>query len=354
MADSVLTLAPDIALTTDWLGHPVAINLNPKIGAIKLTDSELLALVELMSDGPRGDGQESSDTPISQDVIHRLLNDHVIDSCLSQDQQLYSASMIEAYIASRRVPSTVVDVVASLASVGQHTSVLDIGCGPGSLSVQLAKRSTRVTAIDINADFISEVAKEALRNDVYVETVRVSGNKLSLAPRRFNVVIACQSFHWLEPTRASEGISRHVQSDGHFVAIETKLALHKDHVMRRHFNIGSYTHDEAISECARHAISYAHMFAALRHDNLRLLSAVVVDETRQFDRDFARAYLFDRNISAAMPESASTADAILATIFSESVGELGHCYWLIAVFGPNGKATRDIRHNSVVNTVISI
>ena len=59
-------------------------------------------------------------------------------------------SVAELYDAARQgYPAEIVDAVLANAAVGRGGAVLEIGCGTGQLTRQLAGRELRLTAIDI-------------------------------------------------------------------------------------------------------------------------------------------------------------------------------------------------------------
>jgi ubiquinone/menaquinone biosynthesis C-methylase UbiE len=59
-------------------------------------------------------------------------------------------SVAELYDAARRgYPGEIVDAVLANAAIGPGAAVLEIGCGTGQLTRQLAGRALRLTAIDI-------------------------------------------------------------------------------------------------------------------------------------------------------------------------------------------------------------
>ena len=72
-------------------------------------------------------------------------------------------------------------------AVAAGTSVLDVGCGAGALSLGAAVLGARVTAIDIDPEAVAATAGNAERNGVAVET---SSRQLVEIDRRFDGVVA--------------------------------------------------------------------------------------------------------------------------------------------------------------------
>lgn len=73
--------------------------------------------------------------------------------------------------------------------------LLDVGCGPGSLTVLLAPLFREVLGIDADPGMVREAERTAPPNARFL---RVRAEELPAALGRFDVVAAAQSFHWLE------------------------------------------------------------------------------------------------------------------------------------------------------------
>lgn len=69
---------------------------------------------------------------------------------------------------------------------GSH--VLDVGCGTGRHSVELAKRGYKVTGIDISSGMLSEAKKAASKAGVEVEWIHSDASKFT-SPRLFDASI---------------------------------------------------------------------------------------------------------------------------------------------------------------------
>jgi len=101
-------------------------------------------------------------------------------------------------------------------------SVLDIGCGPGSITLDLAEivgPSGRVVGVDPAADAISAAQEAASRRgDTRTEFVRGDVHHLDLPPASFDVVHAHQVLqHLRDPVGALQAMARYCRPGG-FVA----------------------------------------------------------------------------------------------------------------------------------------
>jgi SAM-dependent methyltransferase len=90
-------------------------------------------------------------------------------------------------------------LVRELGLVGRGT-LIDVGCGPGVLAVQLAPLFERVIGIDPDPDMLAEAERHAAASDrAHIQWIRASAEdiaSMSLPPAR--VVSFGQSFHWTE------------------------------------------------------------------------------------------------------------------------------------------------------------
>ncbi|WP_214406702.1 class I SAM-dependent methyltransferase [Pseudonocardia lacus] len=95
-------------------------------------------------------------------------------------------------------PRAIVDELVRLAGVGPDDHVLEIGCGTGQLTVPLAERGLRVTAVELGPE-LARVARRNLAAHPRVEVVVGAFEEVALEPGSFDLVVAATSFHWLDP-----------------------------------------------------------------------------------------------------------------------------------------------------------
>jgi ubiquinone/menaquinone biosynthesis C-methylase UbiE len=101
------------------------------------------------------------------------------------------------YDANRQgYPAEIVDAVCASSGIGQGAHVLEIGCGTGQLTRQLADRAFSVTAIDIGVTMI-----EAARRNVTDPVVRfqVSSFEDFEDDQPFDLIVSATAFHWVDP-----------------------------------------------------------------------------------------------------------------------------------------------------------
>jgi ubiquinone/menaquinone biosynthesis C-methylase UbiE len=78
-------------------------------------------------------------------------------------------------------------------------SLIDVGCGPGALVFDLAKKSRRVTGVDVSSKMIDYAVGRKKRGDFpNVDFVHADATKLSGAvDREFDYAVACFVIHGL-------------------------------------------------------------------------------------------------------------------------------------------------------------
>jgi len=105
----------------------------------------------------------------------------------------------EAYSRYRPAPPTeVVDAIIALSNLRRGSSVLEIGCGTGQLSVPLAKHGVDLVAIELG----SHLAALARRNLAAFSNARVevgAFEEWQLPMHAFDAVVSANAFHWVDP-----------------------------------------------------------------------------------------------------------------------------------------------------------
>jgi 2-polyprenyl-3-methyl-5-hydroxy-6-metoxy-1,4-benzoquinol methylase len=80
-------------------------------------------------------------------------------------------------------------------------SILDIGCGTGSLSVMLAELGHKVTGIDLSPAMIAQAEAKVRAAGQQVTLMVMDGAQPQLLPQRFDVIV-CRHLLWALPEPA--------------------------------------------------------------------------------------------------------------------------------------------------------
>jgi ubiquinone/menaquinone biosynthesis C-methylase UbiE len=102
------------------------------------------------------------------------------------------------YDASRRgYPEEIVEFMVASARLGPGSTVLEVGCGTGQLTEELARYDLAVTAIDIGPSMIAAARRRLGRSSVRFEVVAFED--LEAADASFDLVVSATAFHWVDP-----------------------------------------------------------------------------------------------------------------------------------------------------------
>jgi len=113
-------------------------------------------------------------------------------------------------MAASAVNSPYVDAFISRMALQKDDCVLDIGCGPGTLAVPLAKRVKKVVAVDYSPQMLAQLRDYAAREGVTnIETRCLSWEEdWSLLPRA-DIAVASRSLEVGDIEAALEKMTRH-------------------------------------------------------------------------------------------------------------------------------------------------
>ncbi|MFI5612655.1 class I SAM-dependent methyltransferase [Amycolatopsis sp. NPDC051903] len=120
------------------------------------------------------------------------------------DESLYAGSA-EHYARGRvAYPPELADRLASLLRLDGSGRLLDVGCGPGSLTLLLAGHFAEAIGLDADQAMLDEARRLAVR--VGMDTtrwVRRRAEDLPAGLGAFRLVTFAQSFHWLDRPRVA-------------------------------------------------------------------------------------------------------------------------------------------------------
>ncbi|MFE0026043.1 class I SAM-dependent methyltransferase [Amycolatopsis sp. NPDC059021] len=141
------------------------------------------------------------------------------------DASLYSGSA--AYYARGRLayPKALVDALVSELRLDGSGRLLDVGCGPGSLTLPLAGLFEEAIGLDADRDMLDQAERSAAEAGIRTARwLRLRAEELPAGLGTFRLVTFAQSFHWLDRPKvaavvrgmlADGGVCAHVHATTH-------------------------------------------------------------------------------------------------------------------------------------------
>ena len=106
--------------------------------------------------------------------------------------------------------------------------LLDVGCGPGSVTLELAPAFEQVVAVDPDAEMLTEGRRRAaaagLGNVRWIQALAEDLDALDLGPGGFRLVAFGQSFHWTDRERVAEIVYDLLDPGGAVALISHRVA----------------------------------------------------------------------------------------------------------------------------------
>lgn len=119
-----------------------------------------------------------------------------------------------------KYPVEAIDEISNYIERKQTAIVLDVGCGTGISTRQIADRSQSVViGCDSDQEMLSYAMKDRAKKVAYVVGTLP---KLPFTSKRFDLVTACTSFHWFCDQQSIKEIERVLKKDGIFCILQPK------------------------------------------------------------------------------------------------------------------------------------
>ncbi len=130
-------------------------------------------------------------------------------------------STVPFYVEHRlRYPEALLAHVCRSVGLTRRDRVLDLGCGPGSLTIDLARYGAGdVIGFDPDAAMLAAARDAAAEADVAVTFVAASSYDLSPALGEFKLVTMGRSFHWMDRVATLAALDAVVDPEGAVVII---------------------------------------------------------------------------------------------------------------------------------------
>jgi SAM-dependent methyltransferase len=117
-------------------------------------------------------------------------------------------------------PTDVVDAIVRWADIQPESTILEIGCGSGQLTVPLAAHGASIIALELGSD-LAAIASLRTAPCPRVQVIEADFDRWSVPRAAFHVVVAATSFHWLDPDTRLNRCLDALRPDGALVIVET-------------------------------------------------------------------------------------------------------------------------------------
>jgi SAM-dependent methyltransferase len=121
-------------------------------------------------------------------------------------------------------PSQVFDDLALLAPPPEHRRIVEIGCGTGQATGQLAERGYRITCVELGEQ-LAAAARRKLSAFPHVHVVNAAFETWQPAESDFDAVVAFTAFHWIDPALRYERSASLLRAGGVLAIVATEHVL---------------------------------------------------------------------------------------------------------------------------------
>jgi SAM-dependent methyltransferase len=120
-------------------------------------------------------------------------------------------------------PDSLIERISRAAGLQQGDAVLDLGAGPGLLSIPFAKAGMAVTAVDPEPGMLAELKEAAAGENVTIDIRRGSSFDMPAGIGPFRLVTIGRAFHWMNRPATLEMLDGVTGEDGAIALV------HDDH-----------------------------------------------------------------------------------------------------------------------------
>jgi len=136
------------------------------------------------------------------------------------DETLFAGSARHYGIGRMPYPPSLADAIGKELDLDGTGRLLDVGCGPGSLTLLLAPRFEAAVGVDADHDMIIEARRRAHESSVdNVEWRHLRAEDLPAGLGTFRVATFAQSFHWMDQLLVARRVRDMLSPGGSWVHV---------------------------------------------------------------------------------------------------------------------------------------
>ncbi|MEZ4651031.1 MAG: class I SAM-dependent methyltransferase [Candidatus Eisenbacteria bacterium] len=117
-------------------------------------------------------------------------------------------------------PDALITDLIETCAIGRSSRVLEIGCGPGLLTLPLARTGAHIVAVELGANLAAR-AERLLAEFPAVHVCVADFDRWEPPPEPFDVVVAATAFHWLDPAHRVVRCGRALHPGGTLAVVDT-------------------------------------------------------------------------------------------------------------------------------------
>ncbi len=269
------------------------------------------------------------------------------------DSSRYDRRIAVAYRRHRPFPPELAAHIVQAGGVGRETRVLDLAGGPGDLALELARRSQRVTLMELSRGFIAEARSRARAAGLALQTAHDSCNRLAQRDDEQDVITVSQALHWLDDVAVCRGVCRLLAPDGSFFVVHGAVELPDAHPLAYLFGwdsiLGAKQRQSFAAELRPLQRRLALLFEALDAPEVQRIDptqgrdpakarigtagVALFRQPRPFGPGYARGFLTPRHIApTGMSEDAFWADLDARCAGKLPAEMMGTQHWAVLHF----------------------
>jgi SAM-dependent methyltransferase len=131
------------------------------------------------------------------------------------DDSLYEGSAEHYLVGRLPYPQRLAEALRDRLGLDGTGRLLDLGCGPGSLTLLLAPLFSTVVAVDADRDMVRVASAEAARRGIgNVQWLHAYAEDLQPPSLPFSAVSLAQSFHWMDRSVVASNIRSWLTTPG--------------------------------------------------------------------------------------------------------------------------------------------
>lgn len=142
------------------------------------------------------------------------------DTTWEWDESLYAGSAGHYSVGRLPYPPSLADAIATALDLDGTGRLLDVGCGPGSLTLLLAPLFEVAVGVDADQDMLVEARRRAAEfGAANVEWWHLRAEALPADLGTFRVATFAQSFHWMDRPLVARRVRDMLAPDGAWVQV---------------------------------------------------------------------------------------------------------------------------------------